>query len=278
MRSFNERLISKCRSQRSLLCVGLDPDPDLMAIPDILEFNKAIIDSTFDLVCAYKPNLAFYEAQGIQGLRALESTVAYIRSLDPSIIVIGDGKRGDIGSTNIKYAHALFEVWGFDAATVNGYGGGETLEPFLKYKDKGIFLWCRSSNPGAAELQDVEIIDKESRIKFFEHLSSRAQAWNSTGNLGLVAGATHPSDLISIRNRCPSMPILIPGVGSQAGDLDASVRLGTSSPEPNLIITASRSIIYASRNGKHFADAARNTASCVRNQINQILAKENIWV
>ena len=120
MLSFEDRLVSKCRSQRSLLCVGLDPDPNLMAISDIFEFNKTIIDSTSDLVCAYKPNLAFYEAQGIKGLMALENTVEYIRSLNSSIIIIGDGKRGDIGSSNAKYADSLFKVWGFDAATVNG--------------------------------------------------------------------------------------------------------------------------------------------------------------
>ena len=278
MRSFEDRLVSKCRSQRSLLCVGLDPDPDLMAISDIFEFNKAIIDSTLDLVCGYKPNLAFYEAHGIQGLMALESTVEYIRSQDSTIIIIGDGKRGDIGSSNAKYADALFKVWGFDATTVNGYGGGETLEPFLNYKDKGTFLWCRSSNPGAAELQDVEIVQKDSPTKFFEYVSSRAQIWNSAGNLGLVAGATHPSDLKSLRNRCPTMPILIPGVGSQSGDLETSVRLGKSSPEPKLIITASRSIIYASSNRNDFSVKSRSAASTLRDQINQILTEENIWV
>ena len=226
MLSFEDRLVSKCRSQRSLLCVGLDPAPNLMAISDIFEFNKTIIDSTSDLVCAYKPNLAFYEAQGIKGFMALQNTVEYIRSLNSSIIIIGDGKRGDIGSSNAEYADSLFKVWGFDAATVNGYGGGETLEPFLNYKDKGTFVWCRSSNPGAPELQDVDIVQKDSTSKFFEYVSSRAQLWNSAGNLGLVAGATHPSDLVSIRNHCPSMPILIPGVGSQSGDLESSVRLG----------------------------------------------------
>ncbi|MEE2885537.1 MAG: orotidine-5'-phosphate decarboxylase [Chloroflexota bacterium] len=278
MLSFEDRLVSKCRSQRSLLCVGLDPDPNLMAISDIFEFNKTIIDSTSDLVCAYKPNLAFYEAQGIKGLMALENTVEYIRSLNSSIIIIGDGKRGDIGSSNAKYADALFKVWGFDAATVNGYGGGETLEPFLNYKDKGTFVWCRSSNPGAPELQDVEIVQKDSTSKFFEYVSSRAQLWNSAGNLGLVAGATHPSDLVSIRNHCPSMPILIPGVGSQSGDLESSVRLGKSFPEPKLIITASRSIIYASSNRSDFSVKSRSAAFKLRDDINKILAAENIWV
>ena len=278
MLSFEDRLVSKCRSQRSLLCVGLDPDPNLMAISDIFEFNKTIIDSTSDLVCAYKPNLAFYEAQGIKGLMALENTVEYIRSLNSSIIIIGDGKRGDIGSSNAKYADSLFKVWGFDAATVNGYGGGETLEPFLNYKDKGTFVWCRSSNPGAPELQDVEIVQKDSTSKFFEYVSSRAQLWNSAGNLGLVAGATHPSDLVSIRNHCPSMPILIPGVGSQSGDLESSVRLGKSFPEPKLIITASRSIIYASSNRSDFSVKSRSAAFKLRDDINKILAAENIWV
>ena len=275
--SFEDILVSKCRSQRSVLCVGLDPDPKLMAISDTFEFNKAIIDSTLDLVCGYKPNLAFYEAQGIQGLIALQNTVEYIRSLDPGIIIIGDGKRGDIGSSNAKYADALFKVWGFDAATVNGYGGGETLEPFLNYKDKGTFLWCRSSNPGAAELQDVEIIQKDSPSKFFEYVSSRAQIWNRTGNLGLVAGATRSSDLVSLRNHCPSMPILIPGVGSQSGDLESSVRLGKSFPEPKLIITASRSIIYASSNKNDFSVKSRNAATQLRDNINRVLAEENIW-
>ena len=274
MATFTERLWEVSKSRRSLVCVGLDPDPDLMAIPDVLEFNRAIIDATHDLVCAYKPNMAFYEALGRPGLDALADTVAHSHSVAPGVIVLGDAKRGDIGSTNTMHARALFDVWGFDAATINGYGGGEALEPFLEYESRGVFVWCRSSNPGAKELQDRVLKDGGSTMALYEYLASRAVEWNTRGNLGLVAGSTYPEDLGRVRSQCPGMPMLVPGVGSQSGDLDRSVRLGLDSNAFNLIVSSSRSITYASRDPGDFADAARSAASKLRDDINRILEQE----
>ena len=256
------------------MCVGLDPDPALMAIPDVTEFNRAIIDATHDLICAYKPNLAFYEALGRTGLDALVDTVAHIHSVAPGVIVIADAKRGDIGSTNAMYARALFETWDFDAATINGYAGGEALEPFLAYEGRGAFLWCRSSNPGARELQDRVVAQNGTSMALYELLASRALMWNTKGNLGLVAGSTYPEDIGKVRSRCPGMPILVPGVGSQAGDLEMSVRLGLDSTPFNLIISSSRSITYASKDPRSFADAARAAAVRLRDDINLILDRE----
>ena len=274
MTTFTERLWEASKSSRSLVCVGLDPDPALMAVPDVTEFNRAIIDATHDLVCAYKPNLAFYEALGRPGLDALADTVAHIRSVAPGVIVIGDAKRGDIGSSNAMYARALFETWDFDAATINGYTGGEALEPFLNYEGRGAFILCRSSNPGARELQDRVVAQNGTAMALYELLASRALAWNTRDNLGLVAGSTYPEDIGRVRSRCPGMPILVPGVGSQSGDLERSVVLGLDSTPFNLIISSSRSITYASKEPRSFPDAARAAAGRLRDDINLILEQE----
>ena len=274
MSTFVERLAAASRAARSLVCVGLDPDPDLMAVPDVLEFNRAIVDATKDLVCAYKPNLPFYEALGLQGLKALEGTVSHIRSAAPDALVIGDGKRGDIGSTNVKYAKALFEVWGFDAATVNGYAGVESLEPFFEYPSKGVFVWCRSSNRGAQEFQDLSLSLEMESVPLYEWMAARASEWNSRGNVGLVVGATYPDELERVRARCQGMPILIPGVGAQEGDLQRAVRLGLDSGAHNVLISSSRAIIYASSDRRDFARAAREAAGNLRDRINRSLASE----
>ena len=278
MTTFTDRLWGVSKSKRSLVCVGLDPDPDRMAVPDVFEFNKAIIDATCDLVSAYKPNVAFYEALGRPGLDALADTVTYAHSMAPEVIVLGDAKRGDINSTNKLHARALFEAWGFDAVTVNGYGGEEALEPFLEHEDRGVFVWCRSSNPGAGELQDLSISNNGTSMAFYEYLASRAYAWNTRHNVGIVAGATYPDDLGTVRARCPGMPMLVPGVGSQSGDLGASVRLGLDSDAFNLLISSSRGIIYSSRDPKDFADAARKATGNLRDEINRILEQEGrLW-
>ena len=154
MTSFVERLAAACGKNSSLLCVGLDPEPSLMPVEDIFTFNREIVDATRDLVCAYKPNLGFFEAEGIPGLQALQRTVEYIRTVAPNVIILGDAKRGDMGNTAQKYARALFEVWGFDAATVNPYLGRDAVEPFLEYETHGVFILCRTSNPGAGDFQD----------------------------------------------------------------------------------------------------------------------------
>jgi orotidine-5'-phosphate decarboxylase len=240
-----------------------------MAVPDILDFNRAIIDATKDLVCAYKPNLSFYEAQGSRGIIALEATVAHIRDTAPGVIVIGDGKRGDIGSSNTQYAKALFDTWEFDAATVNGYAGVEALQPFLDYADRGIIVLCRTSNQGARELQDQALGGNGKRL--FEHVAESAVRWDRNGNIGLVVGATYPEDLARVRAIAPDMPILLPGVGAQEGSLRASVLGGVDASGRNLIVSSSRGITYASNKPAEFEDAARDAANDLRRRINGML-------
>lgn len=264
--NFLEKLLQAARSNRSLLCIGLDPDPELMPKVDVFQFNRAIIDATSDLVCAYKPNLAFYEALGIEGLKALERTVAYIPK---GIPIIGDAKRGDIGSTARAYARALFETLGFDAATVNPYLGYDSLEPFMEYKEKGVFILCRTSNVGSAHFQALTLT--ETSRPLFELVAQRAREWNLYGNLGLVVGATYPEELRRVRQICPEMPLLIPGIGAQGGDLAGAVRYGVDAKGEKAIISSSRQIIYASR-GEDFAAAAREAALNLRDQINLYLA------
>ena len=274
MSTFIQRLATSCRARESLLCVGLDPDQALMAIPDILDFNKGIVDATKDLVCAYKPNLAFYEAHGSRGIVALEETVSYIRSVAPSAILLADGKRGDIGSTSAHYARALFDVWEFDATTVNGYAGSDAVEPFLAYEDKGVFVWCRSSNAGAGEFQDVNVTTDRAGRRLFELVAERASAWNRRSNVALVVGATYPDELATVRAICPDMPILVPGVGAQEGRLRASVVAGMDALGRNLIVSASRSVLYASRDPANFQQAARGAAEDLRRRINGVLEEE----
>lgn len=266
---------SAALANQSLVCVGLDPDPDLMAIDDVAEFNARIVDATHDLVCAYKPNFPFYEALGIPGLVALERTVAHIRDVAPGVVLIADCKRGDIGSTNKMYARALFDTWGFDAATVNAWGGGDSIEPYLDYAGRGVFVWCRSSNPGASEFQDVPVCHDGTAVPLFEWMAIKATEWNrANSNVGLVAGATYPSELSVIRSRCPGMPILVPGVGSQGGDLDASLMHGMDVDSPNVLISSSRGITYASKDPGSFADAARKSALKLRDEIDSVLTRE----
>ena len=271
MNTFVERLEAASRANQSLVCIGLDPDPDMMAVPDVAEFNKAIVDATKDLVCAYKPNMPFYEALGLPGLDALGKTISHIRDVAPDVVIIGDGKRGDIASTNVMYAKAMFDVWGFDAITVNAYGGGESLEPFFEYEDRGVIVWCRSSNPGAKELQDIMLASDEGEIPLYEWMAKLASGWNTRGNVGLVVGSTYPEQLRVVREHCPGMPILIPGIGAQGGDLENSVKLGLDEKLSNIMISSSRGITYASRDEKHYPDAAREAARNLRERINRIL-------
>ncbi|HJO81837.1 MAG TPA: orotidine-5'-phosphate decarboxylase [SAR202 cluster bacterium] len=274
MTGFRERLESISRANKSLVCIGLDPDPNLMAVPDVADFNRAIVDATADLVCAFKPNFPFYEALGMPGLRALEQTVEHIRSVAPDVVLLADGKRGDIGSTNEKYAQALFTTWGFDAATVNAYAGIESLDPFFEYADKGIIIWCRSSNPGAGDIQDIRVNDGSEDLPMYEWLAAQAAERNTHGNIGLVVGATYPEQLSAVRGRSPGLPILIPGIGAQGGALEESLTAGLDSGAPNVLISSSRGITYASRDESDFAEMARTAASTLRDQINEVLAAE----
>lgn len=259
---FVSRLLDASRRNSSLLCVGLDPDPAKMPVKDVFEFNKAIIDATADLVCSYKPNLAFYEAMGVRGLQALKKTVAYIPK---DIPVIGDAKRGDIGNTAIAYARALFGYYKFDAVTLNPYLGYDSIEPFLDYKDKGVFVLCRTSNSSASDFQDL--VDNFG-MKFYQSVALRAGDWNIAGNVGLVVGATYPEELREIRKLCPEMVLLIPGIGAQGGDLEQSVKYGVDANKEKAIIVAARQVIYASQ-GADFARAARQAGSELRDIINR---------
>ncbi len=276
MSEFKNRLSSAARSNRSLVCVGLDVDASLMPIADVRAFNRAIVDATKDLVCAYKPNIAFYEALGIEGITALRDTTAYIRRNAPDVLLLCDAKRGDIGSTSVKYAAAMFEYWDFDAVTVNGYTGGESLSPFLNYADKGVFVLCRSSNPGAQEFQDAVLTVNGERMPLYEWMAVRSSEWNVNGNLGLVVGATYPEQLRAVRQRCPGVPILIPGIGAQGGELEASVKNGIDNGSPNILINSSRGIIYADRSADGFANGARDAAAKLRDAINDTLSHEGV--
>jgi orotidine-5'-phosphate decarboxylase len=263
---FIDKLLSAGRRNKSLLCIGLDPDVTLMPKVDLLEFNKAIVDATADLACAYKPNLAFYEALGIDGLKVLQKTVEHIPDYIP---VIGDGKRGDIGNTAKAYAKALFETFGFDAATVSPYLGYDSVEPFLGYGDKGIFILCRTSNTGAADFQSL--VDAQGR-PLYEAVARKAKNWDTRGNIGLVVGATYPDELKAIRQLCPEMPLLIPGIGAQGGDLASAVKNGIDARGEKAIVAVSRQILYASK-GKDFAQAARHNAQGLRDDINKLIGQ-----
>ena len=273
MTAFVERLEQACEANRSLVCVGLDVDPERMPVPDALEFNKGIIDATQDLVCAYKPNLAFYEALGLPGLRALEGTIEYVRAHAPGVVILGDAKRGDIEISAAAYARAMFRVWEFDAVTVNAWGGKDGLQPFLEYPGHGVFVWCRGSNPGSGDLQDLLVNTPHGIVPLYRHLARSAAEWNEHGNLALVMGATYPGQLSEVRQLCPGMPLLIPGVGAQGGGLDAAVRSGTDPRGRLAIFNSSRGIIYAS-SGSDFGAAARVAARKLRDSINQVLEAE----
>lgn len=239
--NFAQKLDGAVAKNNSLLCVNLDPTS-----PDLLEFNKKIIDATYDLVCCYKPNSAFYEAHGANGIEQLKQTIAYIHEKDSDLPIILDAKRGDIGNTNTGYATYAFEYLGADAITVQPYMGGESLVSFFEHADKGVFVLCRTSNPGAGEFQDLVIASEErSNLKFYEHVAHQALSWNKHNNVMLVIGATYPDELKQVRQIVGDMTILVPGIGAQGGDLQSSLQAGLTPDKKGLIISVGRSIINA---------------------------------
>jgi orotidine-5'-phosphate decarboxylase len=253
----------------SLVCVGLDPDLNKIPAPlrekdaPLFEFNKAIVDSTADLVCAFKPQIAYYAAAEAED--ELEMTIEYIHENHPGIPVILDAKRGDIGATATMYAKEAFYRYKADAVTVNPYMGFDTLEPFLKRKEKGIIVLCRTSNPGAKDIQDLEMNGK----RLYQIIADMAASkWNYNSNILLVVGATYPEELKEIRSIVGDMPFLVPGIGAQGGDVQKAVTNGKNSKGTGMIINSSRGIIYAS-NGGDFADAARSAAKQLRDEINR---------
>ena len=263
---FFTKLRQASQSNRSFLCVGLDPHPSLLPEKDVAAFNRAIIEATADLACCYKPNLAFYEAMGPQGLEVLIRTVEAVPRHLP---VIADAKRGDISSTAEAYARALFDVYGFDAATVNPYLGTDSLAPFLQRADKGVFVLCRTSNPGGADLQALAVTGDGRPRPLYEAVAELARdSWNERGNVGLVVGATFPEELGRIRQICPRLPFLLPGVGAQGGDVAAAVRNALDEDGVGFIINSSRQILYASSD-RDYAQAARRAAEALRDEINR---------
>ena len=268
MSNFQDIFMDASNAANSHVCVGLDPDPELMPVSDIYEFCVSVIDATADSAAAFKPNLAFFEVLGVQGFASMKRVVEYIHNKYPGKIVIGDGKRGDIGSTSSKYAKALFEMWEFDAATVNAYGGFESIEPFLNYREKGVFLWCKSSNPDGSQFQGDE---KTAGIPVFKKMATLANDWNTEGNIGLVVGATYPYELKIVRDLAPGVPMLIPGVGSQEGNLEDSVLSAMSKSGANFLINSSRSIIYASKEKDTFQAAAAEAANLLQVKIENII-------
>ncbi len=224
-------------------------------------FNCTIVEATKDLVCAYKPNFAFYEEYGDEGLAALRHTMRYIHEAAPDVPVILDRKAGDIGNTNNGTAEMAFDWLKADAITVSPYLGGEALKPFLERKDKGIFVLVRTSNPGAGELQDI-VIDESISLSLYQYVATRvAKEWNRYGNCAVVAGATHPTELSRIRQIIGNLPILAPGIGAQGGDLEATMKAGMDSRGKGLIINSSRDVI--------FADDPREKALQLHNLMNQ---------
>lgn len=240
--TFYQKLNAAVAKHHTLLCVGLDSD--IEKIPRSLRsdktpqftFNKTIIDAAHDLVCAYKPNSAFYEARGAQGITELKMTCDYLRKTYPGIVLILDAKRGDIGSTNKGYVAFAFDYLGADAITLHPFLGGEALAPFLARKDKGCIILCRTSNPGAGEFQDGVSEKVATQV---------AKAWNKNNNCALVVGATYPAQLKRIRARVGDMPILLPGIGAQGGDVEKALKAGLNSKKAGLIVNSSRGILFA---------------------------------
>jgi len=268
--NFREKLSQIVHKNNSLLCVGLDIDQEKM--PKFLftenkdaffDFNKKIVDSTKDLVCAYKLNMAFYEVLGKKGYETLEKTINYIPK---DIIIILDGKRNDTGNTASKYAKSLFEGLKADAVTINPYLGEDGVAPFLKYADKYSFILCRTSNPSAVDFQDLMI----SQIPLFEQVAIKIKQWNTTfGNCGAVVGATYPNELKKVRKILGNnIALLIPGVGKQGANVEQTVKSGVNKKGEMAIINSSRGIIYKG-NDNDFDEKARNAALSLRNEINK---------
>ena len=262
---FVQKLAAVCRQNNSLLCIGLDPDPAKMPDGvDLLTFNTTIINVTRDLVCAYKPNIAFYEAMGAEGLRVLRQTCDYVPDHIPVII---DAKRGDIGNTAKAYAKALFEGYNCDAVTVSPYLGRDSLEPFMEYEDKGLFVLCRTSNAGAADFQSAAVRTADGEKPLYEVVAAKVNEWNTADNLGLVVGATYPAELKAIRKAYPQMPLLVPGVGAQGGKLSDVCTFGVDKKRERTVINVSRQVLYSS-SGKDWSQAARNAALALWNDMN----------
>jgi orotidine-5'-phosphate decarboxylase len=267
--SFTQRLAAAEAANRSLLCVGLDPDPSRFPgvwrgdATKIFDFCARIVDATYDLVAAFKPQIAYFAAHGAEA--QLERLIAHARRVAPQIPVILDAKRGDIGDTATQYAREAFDRYGADALTLSPLMGFDSIEPYLRYAGKGLFLLCRTSNPGGADLQAQRLSNGE---LLYEHIAALAAGpWNRGGQLGLVVGATYPDEIARVRRLAPTLPLLIPGVGAQGGDAAAAVRAGWRSDAP-VVVNSSRAVLYASGELGDFDAAARRVALATRDMLN----------
>jgi len=267
--NFMQALRNRWNSADSLVCVGLDPEParfpsQFAGSPDaVFDFCRAIVDSTAQYVCCFKPQIAHFAALGAED--ALQRLIAHIHAAHPGIPVILDAKRGDIGSTAQHYAAEAFDRYRADAVTANPYLGRDSMQPFLDRADKGVVILCRTSNPGAGDLQDLRV---ESR-PLYQHVAEKiAHEWNANGNCALVVGATWPEQLREVRAIVGDVPFLVPGVGAQGGDVEAVVRNAKTADGTGLVVSSSRAILYAS-DGDDFAQAAANAAKALRDEINR---------
>jgi orotidine-5'-phosphate decarboxylase len=265
---FSNMLRAAQAAHDSMLCVGLDPEPAKFPgawrgdASRIFDFCAAIVDATKDLACAFKPQIAYFAAQRAE--EALERLVTHIHRVAPGVPVILDAKRGDIGATAEQYAREAFERYQADALTLSPFMGFDSIEPYLRHADKGLILLCRTSNPGGSDLQAQALA---SGLLLYEHIARLASGpWNAGGQLGLVVGATYPQEIARVRELAPTLPLLIPGVGAQGGDAQATVRAGRREGGP-IIVSSSRAILYASA-GADFAEAARHVAQATRGQLN----------
>lgn len=267
MNRFLEKLTATQAKNKSIICVGLDSDLDklpahLQSSEDpVFEFNKAIIDATKDKCCAYKPNLAFYEALGPRGLETLKRTIMHIPEEIPIIL---DGKRGDIGNTARKYAESIFDDLEGDAVTLSPYLGFDSIEPFLEYDENFVFVLAVTSNQSSADFQYLDCAGKP----LYMHVVEKVREWNKDGKLGLVVGASKPGQIAEIRAAAPELPFLIPGVGAQGGDLNKSVEFGTAN-EGIVTINISRGVIFAS-DGEDFAQKAAESLDQFNYRVNQL--------
>lgn len=270
--TFIAKLSAAWEAHNSLLCVGLDPDTakfpeDLQDRPDaIFTFCKTIIDATADAACAFKPQIAYFAALGAED--QLQAICAYLREKYPLIPIVLDAKRGDIGATAEQYAREAFERYGADAVTVNPYMGADSVAPYLEWKDRGAIILCRTSNPGGSDLQFMNVDGKP----LYQHVARLvADKWNTSGQCGLVVGATFPAELAQVRKIVGDMPLLVPGIGAQGGDVQATVEAGRTAAGTGMMINSSRAILYAKpdeKAGEDFAQAARRVALATRDAIN----------
>ena len=267
---FADRLRHAVDTANSLLCVGLDPQPERTAADELLSFNRGVIEAAGEFVCAFKPQSAFYEAAGELGWDALARTIELIRELAPHAVVVLDAKRGDIANTARAYASMAFELLGADAITASPYLGADSVAPFLEHPERGAFVLCRTSNPGSGDFQSLRVVGTQGDGReeaLYERVARRASAWSDDfhQNVGLVVGATYPAELARVRALAPTLPILLPGIGAQGGDLEAALGAGLDDERRGLLVSASRSVIYAGGHQEIAAEARR-----LRGAINEV--------